>query len=82
MDERGRIFENIYPPGLPRARDGRRIIDYRLYILDASGYVSRGIDINFFDDAEAISYAKTIGSAHGMELWQGKRMTREFLPGE
>ena len=83
MTERQDIVENVIgsPLSSPvRAESSAQ--DYRLFFLDAVGHISRGIDIKFHNDSDAIAYAKTVGSPHGMELWQARRMVREFLPGE
>jgi hypothetical protein len=54
--------------------------DYRLYYLDKDGHISRGIDMTFHDDDEAVAYARTAGSEYGLEIWQGAQKVREILP--
>ena len=69
-------------PSLERQRTDRLAYDYRLFYLDADRRIERRVELKFHSDSDAIAHAETIGSAHGMELWQGRRMVREFLPGE
>jgi hypothetical protein len=80
MDEQHDFAESVPSSKLRRA--DRLAYDYRLFYLDADRRIERRMDLKFHSDSDAISHVKTIGSRHGMELWQGKRMVREFLPGE
>jgi len=76
-----RDFAESVPNSQGRRAD-RLAKDYRLFYLDADRHIERGVDLKFLSDADAITYVKTIGSEHGVELWHGGRMVREFLPGE
>ena len=52
--------------------------DYRLYILDAQGRITRAIELQRETDAEAVREASSLDHLHGMELWQLKRHVRTF----
>lgn len=69
-------------PNSQLRRSDRRVHEYRLFYLDRHRHIARRVDLKFHSDADAIAYGKTLGSEHGVELWQSSRMVREFLPGE
>ena len=46
---------------------------YRLYFLDAKGYLRDGLDLDCRDDDEAIAQAKSHDVGYGIDLWHGPR---------
>ena len=54
--------------------------DYRLYLLDPEGRISRSIELQRETDAEALREAASHAHTHGMELWQRDRRVRTFKP--
>ena len=71
----------VTAPGSQQQTD-QKAQDYRLFYLNADGHIERGVDLKFYSDEQAVAHVKTLGSPYGVELWQGRRMVREFLPGE
>ena len=54
--------------------------DYRLFIKDAQGRISRRVDLECPDDERAIARAQAFDTSHGAELWIDTRRVCEFLP--
>jgi hypothetical protein len=54
--------------------------DYRLYMLDHRGKITRAIDMRAATDSDAVRRALEADNHHGMELWQGGRQVRVFSP--
>jgi len=54
--------------------------DYRLYMLDHRGKITRSIDIRATTDSDAVRRALEAENDHGMELWQGGRRVGVFSP--
>jgi hypothetical protein len=52
--------------------------DYRAYILDDDGRISRAIAFVCPDDNAAETYAKQFVVVHDIELWQGSRRIASF----
>ena len=63
--------------------DSRRGVDaamaeYRVYILDQDGHVSRAIGFVCPDDEAAKKYARQFVDGHDVELWHGDRQIATF----
>ena len=52
--------------------------EYRAYILDEDGRISRAIELVFPDDETAKKYARQLVDGHDVELWQGDRQIATF----
>ena len=55
---------------------------YRLYFFDESDHISRALDIECGDDAEAVAVVRDHPHAFAIELWQGARRIERFAPSE
>jgi hypothetical protein len=54
------------------------IAEYRVYILDQDGHVSRAIGFVCPDDEAAKKYARQFVGGHDVELWHGDRKIATF----
>jgi len=54
--------------------------DYRLFLKDAEGRISRRIDLACPDDNKAIARARAFDLSDGADLWVDSRRVREFPP--
>jgi hypothetical protein len=52
--------------------------EYRAYILDQDGHVSRAIELVCPDDETAKKQARQLVDGHNVELWQGDRQIATF----
>jgi hypothetical protein len=52
--------------------------EYRAYILDEDGHVSRAIPFVCADDEAAKKYARQFVDGRDVELWQGSRQIASF----
>lgn len=55
---------------------------YRLYFFDERDHISRAVDIECIDDAEAIASVDDHPHRYAIELWQGARRIHRFEPSE
>jgi hypothetical protein len=53
---------------------------YRLYLLQADGHISRGVDLNCETDEQALAVAMREPHPLGRELWDGARLIA-MIPG-
>jgi hypothetical protein len=54
--------------------------DYRLYVLDSSGHITRREDFQFPDDDQAIAHAIQFVNGKALELWSGTRVVTRIEP--
>lgn len=54
--------------------------DYRLYLLNGQGRISRALPLACETDDQAVDEVHTYPHDHGMELWQLDRFVRKFAP--
>ncbi len=52
--------------------------EYRAYILDEDGHVSRAVEFVCADDESAKKYARQFVDGHDVELWQRDRQIATF----
>ncbi len=52
--------------------------EYRAYVLDQDGHISRAIELVCPDDEIAKEYAKRLVDGHDGELWQCDRKIASF----
>jgi hypothetical protein len=55
------------------------VLDYRLYMLDARGGITRALEMRAQSDEAAVTRALESDHPFGMELWEGGRLVRAFL---
>jgi hypothetical protein len=56
---------------------------YRIYLLEAGGHVTRpALEVECADDAAARQAAQACGHNETVEVWEGRRMVFQILPGE
>jgi hypothetical protein len=53
-----------------------------LYFFDARDHISRALDIECRDDAEAIASVREHDHPFAIELWQGARRIERFEPSD
>lgn len=61
---------------------GALVTHYRLYFFDARDHISRALDIECDDDAEAVARVRDHPHAFAIELWQGARRIDRFESSE
>jgi hypothetical protein len=59
---------------------GRRMEEYRAYIIGPDGHIINRVDIRCSDEEEARRIAKTAVDGHAVELWQADRFIERFEP--
>lgn len=52
--------------------------EYRAYILDDDGRISRAVEFLCPDDGAAEKFTKQFVDGHDVELWQGSRQIASF----
>lgn len=62
------------------------MLDYRLYLLDAAGHITKAVEIEAPSDDAALAHCQNHESVGGVELWQRTRFVRRLpdrtpLPG-
>jgi hypothetical protein len=57
---------------------GMQMAEYRAYIMDQDGHVSRAIELICPDDETAKEYAEQLADGHDVELWQGDHQIATF----
>jgi hypothetical protein len=61
-----------------RLYGGRAMAEYRAYIIEIEGRLSRSIQLICPDDETAKEYAQQLVDGHDVELWQGHRKITSF----
>jgi hypothetical protein len=59
---------------------GRRVEDYKLYLLGPGGRILHREDLRADDDAHAIVIAERLSAGGAAELWKGDRKVKVFSP--
>ncbi|MCD6075639.1 MAG: hypothetical protein K0Q70_2522 [Rhodospirillales bacterium] len=54
--------------------------DYRLFLKDIQGRISRRVDLDCPDDKKAIAHAQAFDTTHGADLWVDSHRVYEFPP--
>ncbi|TGN90920.1 hypothetical protein EOW77_0003550 [Bradyrhizobium yuanmingense] len=62
------------------AQTGRKVKEYRAYIVDKDGHVTGRIDLICEDEDVARERAQQLVDGHAVELWQGTQKIDRFDP--
>lgn len=54
------------------------MLEYRLYVLNASGHITGVFEFGCIDDAAAATWALTKADGRPMELWRRDHLIRRF----
>ena len=54
--------------------------DYKVFVLDAEGHVTRTIAFRAFGDAAAMAIAEGLVNGRSVELWEGLRYIERYDP--
>jgi hypothetical protein len=60
---------------------GVPMADYRLYLLDRQGRISRAVPLDCETDDQAVDQVHAFPHDQGKELWQRDRLVDRFVPG-
>jgi hypothetical protein len=59
---------------VPKSNSGPYTTDYRAYVLDRNGRVTKRFDFEADDDTQAMQSAKQYVDGHDVEVWQLARV--------
>ena len=53
---------------------------YRFYFLDRHDHIAHAKDVDCDSDADALDRARSLHHAHGLEVWDGRRLVGRATP--